>query len=254
MAEPMVRLSGVVKDYGAEIKTRALHSIDLTIERGDFVALIGASGSGKSTLLNILGALDRPTEGEVTIDGRRLDRMNDQELSAFRNQTLGFVFQFHYLLSAFTVKENVLIPCMIREGKATAEANEKADYLLEMVGLADKKDKRVNAISGGEQQRVAIARALVNQPRLVLADEPTGNLDTQNTERVFQLLTRICEELGTAFLIVTHDRYLARRARRILEIRDGAIISDSLTGQPGSSESCGTDYCQIYNDDELRRS
>jgi len=208
------------------VKTTALRETSLDIAPGEFVALIGASGSGKSTLLNIIGALDRPSRGQVWIMGKCLDEMSDNELSDFRNKTIGFIFQFHYLLPEFSVLENVMIPHLIRFGTADEEAYLRARDLLQMVGMEHRVSNRANAISGGEQQRVAIARALMNNPPVILADEPTGNLDSLSSERVFQLLRTINQEMGTAFIIVTHNRSLAARADRLLEIRDGQLWKD----------------------------
>lgn len=226
MAEVLVELEQVTKEYGTTARTLALRGVSLRLEEGSFAALIGGSGSGKSTLLNILGALDRPTSGAVRIAGRELGRMSDDELADLRNTSLGFVFQFHYLLPEFSVLENVLMPRLIRRGRIDAAARRRALELLEMVGMVERQHQRANAISGGEQQRAAIARALVNDPRLVLADEPTGNLDSQNSEAVFRLLRSVNRELGTAFLIVTHDRHLASRADRLLELADGRLVAD----------------------------
>ena len=204
------------------------------IRAGEFTSLVGASGSGKSTLLNIIGALDRPTEGHVVIDGTDLVDLDDDGLALFRNQTMGFIFQSHFLLPQFTVLENVLIPYLIYAGKATPAVEKRALELLDRVGLSHRRANRANAISGGEQQRVAIARALINQPRMILADEPTGNLDTANTENVFAMLRDINREFATSFIMVTHDRGLADRTDRLLIMSDGMIIKDEKTsdGQP----------------------
>ena len=189
MADQLIKITDLVKDYGeGAIRTRVLQGINMELHCGEFTSLIGASGSGKSTLLNIIGALDRPTGGTVMIDGTDLSRLDDDELALFRNRTIGFIFQFHFLLPQFTVLENVLIPAMIYDGFATPAMEKRALELLERVGLSHRRDSRANAISGGEQQRAAVARALINQPRIILADEPTGNLDSANTELVFSLL------------------------------------------------------------------
>ena len=203
-----------------------MHGSDLEIRRGEFTSLIGASGSGKSTLLNIIGALDRPTEGQVIIDGTNLNELDDDGLALFRNQTMGFIFQSHFLLPQFTVLENVMIPYLIYAGRATPEVKKRAMELLERVGLSHRRDNRANAISGGEQQRAAIARALINQPRMILADEPTGNLDSSNTENVFALLREINHDFKTSFIMVTHDRTLAERTDRLLIMSDGKIVED----------------------------
>ncbi|HPF20704.1 MAG TPA: ABC transporter ATP-binding protein [Syntrophomonas sp.] len=217
---------GITRDFGDKVKTRVLFGVDLEIRRGEFTSLIGASGSGKSTLLNIIGALDRPTEGKVIIDGTDLGTLDDDGLALFRNQTMGFIFQSHFLLPQFTVLENVMIPYLIYAGRATPTVKKRALDLLERVGLSHRRDYRANAISGGEQQRAAIARALINQPRMILADEPTGNLDTSNTENVFAMLREINQEFKTSFIMVTHDRVLAERTDRLLIMRDGQIVED----------------------------
>jgi lipoprotein-releasing system ATP-binding protein len=224
MAEVLIKARGIVKDFGETVKTRVLFGIDLEVRAGEFASLIGASGSGKSTLLNIIGGLDRPTAGQVIIDGTDLGSLDDDGLALFRNQTMGFIFQSHFLLPQFTVLENVLIPYLIYAGRATPAAEKRALELLDRVGLNHRRDQRANAISGGEQQRAAIARALINQPQMILADEPTGNLDTSNTEKVFAMLREINLDLGASFIMVTHDRSLAARTDRVLEMSDGMII------------------------------
>ncbi len=232
MASGLIQVTDLVKDYGqAEARTRVLKGINLEFQCGEFASLIGSSGSGKSTLLNLIGALDRATGGRVTIDGTDLTELNDDELAFFRNRTLGFVFQFHFLLPQFTVLENILIPYLIHAGRTTPAVEMRALELLDRVGLSHRRDNRANAISGGEQQRVAIARALINQPRIILADEPTGNLDTVNTEKVFSLLRELNGQFCTSMIMVTHDRELARRGDRVVEISDGMVISDVSQGQ-----------------------
>lgn len=226
MAEIMLQGQGLIKDYGQPIPNRVLHGIDIDINAGEFLALVGRSGSGKSTLLNIIGALDRPTAGRVIIDGTDLYSLDEDELAFFRNQTLGFIFQFHFLLPQFTVLENVLIPYMIYHGLAEGPVLKQAEELLERVGLIHRRNNRANAISGGEQQRAAIARALINRPRLVLADEPTGNLDSKSGENVFALMREINRDLHTTFIMVTHDNMLANRTDRIVELRDGLVLCD----------------------------
>lgn len=227
MPEALLKTVNLTKEYGKEIKSQVLFGINLEIQGGELISLIGASGSGKSTLLNILGALDRPTTGDVIIDGTNLGKLDDNQLAHFRNRTLGFIFQSHFLLPQFTVLENVLIPYLIYAGKAPEAIRTRAMELLELVGLSHRKDNRANAISGGEQQRVAIARSLINNPRLILADEPTGNLDSKNTQIVFELLKNINRDYQTTFIIVTHDRILAERCDRRLEMKDGLIIKDT---------------------------
>ena len=233
MVDPLIKITDLTKDYGEEtLRTRVLKGINLEFKCGEFTSLIGASGSGKSTLLNIIGALDRPTAGMVVVDGTDLNQLDDDELAHFRNRSLGFVFQFHFLLPQFTVLENVLIPYMIYAGPANPTMEKRAMELLDRVGLSHRRDSRANAISGGEQQRVAIARALINQPRIILADEPTGNLDTANTKSVFTLLRDMNGQYCTSMIMVTHDRELAGRSDRLVEISDGMIIRDEYLTNP----------------------
>lgn len=226
MDNNLLKAVNITKEFGKEIKTQVLFGIDLEIEAGEFISMIGSSGSGKSTLLNILGALDRPTTGEIFVDGTDLSLLNDDQLAYFRNRTLGFIFQSHFLLPQFSVLENVLIPYLIYAGKAPSEIRARALDLLDRVGLSHRKDNRANAISGGEQQRVAIARSLINNPRIILADEPTGNLDSKNTQMVFEMLKAINRDYKTTFIMVTHDQTLAERCDRLLELKDGLIIED----------------------------
>lgn len=226
MDEVLIKTEGITKDFGQKVKTRVLFGIDLEIKAGEFTSLIGNSGSGKSTLLNIIGTLDRPTEGRVIIDGTDLSHLNDDGLALFRNRTIGFIFQSHFLLPQFTVLENVLIPYLIYAGQAPADIRQRAVDLLDRVGLSHRQENRANAISGGEQQRVAIARSLINKPRLILADEPTGNLDSSNAEIIFTMLREINREYQTSFIMVTHDKALAYRADRLLGLKDGQIVED----------------------------
>ena len=226
MAEPLLRLEAVVKDYGTVVKTRALDGVDFRLEAGEFAALIGPSGSGKSTLLNLVGLLDRPTEGRVRIAGEDLATLDDRALNRLRRRTLGFIFQFHHLLPALSAQENVMVPLWAERGRADDAMRRRALELLGEVGLAERADSKSSQLSGGQQQRVAIARALAMDPRLVLADEPTGNLDTRSADAVFDLLRRFNRERGTTFLIVTHDPRLAQRTDRIVELVDGRICCD----------------------------
>ena len=230
MAEPLLVLDGVVKDYGQRVVTRALHGVSFTLEAGEFTALIGPSGSGKSTLLHLLGLLDRPTEGRIVVKGQDTALLSDRQLGTFRGRTIGFVFQFHHLLPAFSAQENVLMPLLADRGRLDAEMQDRANGLLTRVGLADRARYRATDLSGGQQQRVAIARALAMHPALVLADEPTGNLDTESGDQVFGLMREFNQEQGTAFLIVTHDPRLAERCDRVLELVDGRIKSDRRVG------------------------
>ena len=228
MAEEIVRLTEVVRDYGEVVVTRALDHVDMTIEQGEFTALVGPSGSGKSTLLNMMGLLDRPTGGEVFVEGRATTELNDDEITSLRGRTLGFVFQFHHLLTGFSALENVMMPAAVDEGRFTRAMRRRARRLLEEVGLEEEVDRDVRFLSGGQQQRVAIARALNNRPALVLADEPTGNLDSHTADRVMDLMRRINDETQTAFVIVTHDEVRARECSRIVRLVDGSIVDERV--------------------------
>lgn len=222
----VIELKKINKIYGNQVKTQVLFDLDLAIEEGSFNSIIGQSGSGKSTLLNIIGTLDQPTDGEVYINGKRTDQMNKNELATLRNETIGFIFQFHYLLPEFTALENVLMPYRIQYGKVPADKLKRANELMALVGLEKVKNNKATNMSGGQQQRTAIARALMNSPKIILADEPTGNLDSETTETVYNLLRDINKEIGTTFIIITHDRRIAETADRIIEIKDGRIALD----------------------------
>jgi lipoprotein-releasing system ATP-binding protein len=222
---PVVRLDRVVKNYGEKIITRVLHGIDFSLRPGEFTGIIGPSGSGKSTLLNLIGLLDRPSEGSVLIQGENTSGLDDEAITRLRGRAIGFVFQFHHLLPAFTAQENVMMPGIAARGRPTEELRRRAAELLRRVGLEDRVTYKPGELSGGQQQRVAIARALVMQPPLVLADEPTGNLDTASADQIFELLREINREEGTAFLIVTHDPRMAARCDRIVELVDGRILN-----------------------------
>lgn len=226
MAEPLVLVEGVTKSFGREVVTKVLHGIDLELHAGEFTALVGPSGSGKSTLLNILGLLDRPTSGRILLQGRDTTGLDERERTALRGRSLGFVFQFHHLLPAFTALENVMMPMLAARGREEAGMRARAFALLEEIGLADRAAYGSSKLSGGQQQRVAVARALVLDPPLVLADEPTGNLDTESGAQVFELLRRVSERHRTAFLVVTHDERIAARCDRVLTMVDGRIRSD----------------------------
>lgn len=204
-----------------------LDAIDLQVARGEMVAIIGSSGAGKSTLLHLLGALDRPTAGRVLIDGRPVDGLDDAALSALRNRTVGFVFQFHHLLREFTALENVMMPLRIG-GADEEQARRRASGLLERVGLAGRVQHRPAALSGGEQQRTAVARALAHDPAVLLADEPSGNLDHQNSERLHDLFAELARELELGMVVVTHNRSLAARADRVLQLEDGRLTQVDL--------------------------
>ena len=231
----LVALRGLRKSYnvGRPNEAEVLHGLDLTIARGEFAALIGPSGSGKSTLLNILGLLERPTGGSYRLLGDETTTLDEQALTLRRREALGFVFQFHHLLPAFSALENVTLPALMRHGHVDAAAQARATGMLAAVGLAEALHKRPGELSGGMQQRVAIARALVGEPPLVLADEPTGNLDRASSDEVFALMRRMHAERGTAFLVVTHDPRLAERCDRIVELVDGAIVSDKRHAPSG---------------------
>jgi lipoprotein-releasing system ATP-binding protein len=226
--EHTLRLDGVRKTYGVgtPVETEVLHGIDTALERGEFAALIGPSGSGKSTLLNLIGLLDRPTGGRVYIEGQEAGTLEDADLTRLRGRSVGFVFQHHYLLPEFTALENVMMPILAARGRPDQEMRDSAAALLDRVGLTPWRDKKATDISGGQQQRVAIARSLAMKPALVLADEPTGNLDTKSADSVFDVLRDINETSRTTFLIVTHDPRLAQRCDRIIELVDGRIVSD----------------------------
>lgn len=225
---PLIALQGVRKSYnlGLPSEVEVLHGVDLCIQPGEFIALVGPSGSGKSTLLNVLGLLERMSSGSYRVQGRETSDLDDDGLTLLRRQSLGFVFQFHHLLPAFTALENVTLPALMAQGVVTGQDRRRAMDLLEAVGLEKALHKKPAELSGGMQQRVAIARALVQQPPLVLADEPTGNLDTQSSQEVFALMRQIHHDLGTAFLIVTHDPRLAQQCDRVVEIVDGQIARD----------------------------
>ncbi len=223
----VLRLSGIRKSYlSGESELEVLHGIDLTLQRGEFAALIGPSGSGKSTLLNLIGLLDRPTAGQLFIDGEETSTLAESSITKLRGQRIGFVFQHHCLIPAFTALENVMMPLLVDRGRPDAAMRQRAAELLAEVGLADRQDYLTSRLSGGQQQRVAIARSLTMNPSLVLADEPTGNLDTHTADDIFALLREVNVREQTTFLIVTHDPRLAARCDRIIELVDGSIVSD----------------------------
>lgn len=225
--KPVV-LSGtnIWKEYitGKNISLQVLKGVDIEIRKGEFVVVVGPSGSGKSTLLHILGGLDRPTHGTIRFFEKDISKFSDEQLAAFRNQSLGFVFQFHHLLPEFTALENVCMPALI-SGRTVHEVQGRAELLLGKVGLANRLDHMPNELSGGEQQRVAVARALMNNPALVLADEPSGNLDEERSFELHQLLMSLCEELGVTFLVATHNMDLTRRAHRVLRLAEGKLTT-----------------------------
>ena len=221
--EKLLEVTGLTRVYReGSIETNVLRGIDFSLNAHEMTAVVGASGSGKSTLLHILGTLDTPTAGQVLFRGQDLFRLSESALAVFRNRHLGFVYQFHHLLADFSAFENVAMPLLIA-GTPRDEINERVTALLERVGLRDRMHHRSSELSGGERQRVAIARAIVNKPDLLLADEPTGNLDHKSAGSVFDLLLELREEAGSAMMIVTHDRDLASRFERVLTMRDGGI-------------------------------
>jgi lipoprotein-releasing system ATP-binding protein len=224
-SDVVVRLQGVRKAFnvGTGIETEVLHGIDLTLHRGDFCAVMGPSGSGKSTLLNIIGLLDRPTSGLLQMAGEETTLLADQALTRLRGHHIGFVFQYHHLISAFTALENVMMPMLGASGFPNPAMRERAEALLESVGLTPWKNNMANNMSGGQQQRVSLARALAMNPALLLADEPTGNLDTQSADAVFALLRRINQEQGTTVLLVTHNPQLGQRCDKTIQVVDGLI-------------------------------
>lgn len=229
--KPLIELQQVRKTFnpGLPSESEVLHGVNLRLAPGEFVALMGPSGSGKSTLLNIVGLLDRLSGGSYRLQGEEMAGLDDRALTLCRRRTLGFVFQFHHLLPAFTALENVTMPVLMSEGRVTPQRQAHARELLAAVGLAAAMDKRPAELSGGMQQRVAVARAVVLNPPLVLADEPTGNLDQASSAEVFGLLRRLHAERGTAFVIVTHDPHLAARCDRLLELVDGRLARDETT-------------------------
>lgn len=225
MSAVVVGARGLQKTYFGKIDTPVLEGIDLEVREGEFVAVMGQSGSGKSTLLNILGCLDRATGGYLEIDGREVAALDDDELAALRSKSIGFVFQFHFLLDEFTCLENCLMPIWIEKGTASREDRDRVVRLMRRVGLSSVLDHTPDTMSGGQNQRCALVRALANSPRLILADEPTGNLDRKAGEEVFTLLREMNKETGAAVVLVTHDDRLASEADRIVMIEDGRLRS-----------------------------
>jgi len=225
---PLLELEGICKSYGEGLKTEVLHGVDLSIHKGDVVALVGPSGSGKSTLLNLIGLLDSPTAGRIAIEGEAAEHLDDRDLTQLRGNKLGFIFQSHHLLPGLSVIENVMLPNAASRGGFRPDMRAPAKALLDAVGLGDWTEALPRQLSGGMQQRVAVARALINDPPLVLADEPTGNLDTETSDQVFALLRQRNVERETAFLIVTHNPALARRCDRVVELVDGRVVYEGL--------------------------
>ncbi len=215
----MIKLEGITKSYGS---LQVLKGIDLEIERGEIVSITGPSGAGKTTLLQIMGSLDKPDSGSVMYDGTELSGMKDKEAAAFRNRHIGFVFQFHQLLAEFTASENIMIPCLIA-GMTKAGAKARAEELLDILGLADRSSHKPSELSGGESQRIAVARALANRPDVILADEPSGSLDSRNKEELHKLFFELREKFGQTFVIITHDEALSKTTDRTIRITDGII-------------------------------
>jgi lipoprotein-releasing system ATP-binding protein len=236
MSEVVLETRELVRTLGDKVKQLILDRISLRICRGEFVALTGHSGSGKSTLLYLLGVLDKPTAGQVLVDGLDTSSLDDDQRAALRNDKLGFVFQFHFLLPEFSVLENVMVP-MLRRGFSNTQAQRQAVDTLEYLGLGELGKRRPNELSGGQQQRVSIARALAGKPTILLADEPTGNLDSKNGEIVIQLFEKLNREQGTTLVMVTHDPLFAERASRRVSLKDGRVIGDSAAQQMPSPAS-----------------
>jgi putative ABC transport system ATP-binding protein len=226
VSQPVIEIKGIGKTYRiGEVEVNALLKVDLLINRGEYVALMGPSGSGKSTLMNILGCLDTPSRGTYALNGTQVSRMTDNELAEIRNKEIGFIFQTFNLLARNTALDNVALP-LVYAGVSKKERTAKAEASLTSVGLGDRMEHKPNELSGGQRQRVAIARALVNNPSIILADEPTGNLDTKTSHEIMDLLEKIHEN-GNTVIIVTHEEDIAKRAKRIVRLRDGVIESDT---------------------------
>lgn len=223
--QPIVQLSKVHKSFnvGKPTEVEVLHGIDLVLRAGEFVAVMGPSGSGKSTLLNIVGLLDRPTQGQLQITGLETTTLDDKALTQLRGRSIGFVFQYHHLIGAFSALENVMLPMVGMQGYPTAAIEKRALDLMDSVGLLKWRDNPATMLSGGQQQRVAVARALIMQPALLLADEPTGNLDTKSADAVFELFRQVNRDQGTAVLLVTHNPQMAQRCDRIIQVVDGMV-------------------------------
>jgi lipoprotein-releasing system ATP-binding protein len=223
----IIQARGLTKVYMNGVEVRALDDVDLDIKRGEFLSIIGPSGSGKSTLLHMIGILDTPSSGSITIDGKVVTEMSEKDRSRVRNEVLGFIFQYHHLMPDFDALENVMMPLLI-SGMKRNEAKKVAADLLEEVGLGERMDHLPSQLSGGQAQRVAIARALANNPGIVIGDEPTGNLDTKSSDRIYELLRQLNRDRGQTFILVTHDEEMARKTDRIIRIVDGHIASDSI--------------------------
>ena len=223
--EVILETRNLSKYFYDPVKFKALNNINVSINKGEFVSIIGSSGSGKSTLLYVLSTLDTAYEGEIFFDGDQLNKLSSNSLAEIRNAKMGFVFQFHYLLPEFTVLENVMLPAMKLGKNSEEEIKEKAMSKLKLLGLEDQALKKANKLSGGQQQRVAIARALINEPIILFGDEPTGNLDSRNSENVFSILKELKEEFRQTILVVTHDMNFANRTDRIIQLKDGEVVN-----------------------------
>ncbi|MCE2593296.1 lipoprotein-releasing ABC transporter ATP-binding protein LolD [Motilimonas cestriensis] len=235
MNDFLLTCRNITKAYqDGDVSTQVLHGVDLDVKPGELLAIVGSSGSGKSTLLHLLGALDSVSGGEVLFNGRNIHQMSAKQQAQLRNQEMGFVYQFHHLLGEFTALENVMMPLLIAK-MPVKQAKQQAIAMLDKVGLAHRIEHRPSELSGGERQRVAIARALINQPAILLADEPTGNLDAQSAENIYQLIRELNQSLNTAFVVVTHDLSLANKLDRQLHMRDGVLQgahSSTSVGEP----------------------
>ncbi len=228
-----LKTSALRKQYQmGEVTVDALRGVDFAVRPGEFVSVMGPSGSGKSTLLHLIGGLDTPTDGDVILDGRRLAHLSDDEITVVRRRQVGFIFQFYNLLPTLSAAENVALPLLI-DGKRIEDYEQRIDELLDLVGLSERKDHRPDQLSGGEQQRVAIARAFVTEPKIVLADEPTGNLDSRSSTVVLDMLRRACKELNTTVVMVTHDPRAASYADRVVFLKDGQTVHELLAGDDG---------------------
>ena len=237
MAETILRLENIRKELGLSkaIRQTIIPNLSLEVKAGEFVAITGPSGSGKSTLLYIMGGLDKPTAGKVWLDGEAITEKNEAEMNRIRNEKIGFIYQFHFLLPEFNAVENVSMPMMINGRRSRKEIRERAMKLLDMVDMQNKYTNKPSQLSGGQQQRVAIARALANEPKILLGDEPTGNLDSRSANNVYQLFDRLNQELNQTVIVVTHDEEFANRARRRLHLVDGQVESDRPLRQTLSS-------------------